>query len=150
MRKHICLPHFLFSCNDSKIFFPFITCCTVAEMLLAFCKSCIIIPPLFILAILTSFSLWCHLFLFSNSHFYFKAFFNSLTNATMTKISHVNYMYIQPICKFKLPNKFNFWWRNKKVPVISVFRLLQLIWLHRMYFSFLPIYISTLKNFLTF
>ena len=94
-------------------------------------------------------SLWCHLFLFANSHFYFKSFFNSLTNASMTKISHVNCTYIQPICKFKLPNKFIFRWRNIKVLVISVFKLLQFIWLHRLYFSFLPIYISTLKHFLT-
>ena len=136
MTKHICLPHFLFSCNDSKIFFPFITCCTVAEMLLAFCKSCIIIPPLFILAILTSFSLWCHLFLFSNSHFYFKAFFNSLTNATMTKISHLKCIYIQPICKFKHPNKFDFRWCNIKVPIMSVFKLFQFISLHHIYFHY--------------
>ena len=54
----------------------------------------------------------------------------------MIKISHLKCTYIQPICKFKLPNKFDFRWRNIKVPVIFVFNLFQLISLDRMYFPY--------------
>ena len=75
-------------------------------------------------------------FLFSNLHFYFKAFFNSLTNATMRKFSHLKCTYIQPICKLKIPNKFDFRWCNIKVPIMYVFKLFQFISLHHMHFPY--------------